>query len=227
MGFYSNVLMPWFMDRSMANPAFVPHRQAVLAGVSGEVLEIGFGSGTNLPYYPESVTRLTTVDVNPGLNAIAQRRLSASPLTVENWVLNGECLPMAEASFDYVASTYTLCSIARIHEALAEIYRVLKPGGKFVFLEHGLSDRPGVQRWQHRLTPLNKALADGCHQNRNIQQLVEAHFDHVALERFGDDAMGFLGQIYYKGTATKAASVHFSTLHTSQQVSKTLAAQIH
>jgi ubiquinone/menaquinone biosynthesis C-methylase UbiE len=227
MGFYSNVLMPWFMDRGMANPAYAPHRREMLAGVSGEVLEIGFGSGINLPYYPDPVTKLTTVDVNPGLNAIAQRRLAASPLTVENWVLNGECLPMADASFDYVVSTYTLCSIARVHEALQEIYRVLKPGGKFVFLEHGLSDRPGVQRWQHRLTPLNKALADGCHQNRNIQQLVEAHFDHVALERFADDAMGFMGQIYYKGTATKAASAYFSYLHTSQQVSEALAVQSH
>ncbi len=80
--------MPWFMDRSMANPAFAPHRQAVLAGVSREVLEIGFGSSINLPDYPDLVTKLTTVDLNPGLNVIAQRRLATSPLTVENWVLN-------------------------------------------------------------------------------------------------------------------------------------------
>ncbi|AZB73294.1 class I SAM-dependent methyltransferase [Synechococcus elongatus] len=203
MGFYSNVLLPWLMDRSMADPALVPHRREILANVSGNVLEVGFGSGINLPYYPEAVTQLTTVDINPGLNAIAQHRIAASPLTVSNQVLNGESLPMATAGFDYVVSTYTLCSIAQVHEALSEIARVLKPGGQFVFLEHGLSDRPNVQRWQHRLTPLNKLLADGCHQNRNIQQLIEAHFEQVTLERFADESMRFMGQIYYKGTATK------------------------
>jgi ubiquinone/menaquinone biosynthesis C-methylase UbiE len=221
MGFYSNVLLPRLMDRSMASAAHVPHRRAVLAEVSGEVLEVGFGSGVNLSYYPDHLQKLTTVDVNPGMNAIAQRRIADSPITVENWVLNGECLPFANASFDYVVSTYTLCSIAQVHQSLQEIYRVLKPGGKFVFLEHGLSDRPGVQRWQHRLTPLNKALADGCHMDRNIQELIVPHFDYVTVERFPDEQMKFMGQIFYKGTAVKAASPDLCSLHTEQQVFET------
>lgn len=113
MGFYSNVLLSWLMDRSMADPALVPHQREILANVSGNVLEVGFGSAINLPYYPETVTQLTTVDINPGLNAIAQRRIAASPLPVNNQVLNGESLAMDTASFDYVVSAYTLCTLPK------------------------------------------------------------------------------------------------------------------
>jgi ubiquinone/menaquinone biosynthesis C-methylase UbiE len=215
MGLYSTVLLPRLMDLSMSNAAFVPHRQALLSRVEGEVLEIGFGSGVNLPYYPKQVRKLTTVDVNPGMNAIARRRIAASSITVDNRVLNGERLPMLDDQFDYVVSTYTLCSIEQVHLALDDIYRVLKPGGRFLFLEHGLSDRPGVQRWQHRLTPLNKVLADGCHLNRNIPQIVNAHFDHVDCESFPDVQMGMMGHIYYKGVAMKANSSEHCQLHTN------------
>lgn len=187
----------------MSNPRFTPYREAVLAEVEGDVLEIGFGTGLNLAYYPHQVHKITTVDPNPGMNAIAQKRIAASKIPVENRVLNGESLPFADQSFDYGVSTWTLCSIARVENALAEIYRVLKPGGKFVFIEHGLSADPNVQVWQNRLNPIQKVIGDGCHLNRNIQALVEGHFDQVTVERFVPEGLPALAATFYKGVATK------------------------
>ncbi len=110
---------------------------------------------------------------------------------------------MANHSFDSVVSTWTLCSIAKVEQALQEIYRVLKPGGKFFFIEHGLSNKPTVQVWQNRLTPLQKMIADGCHLNRHIQALVENQFDHVTLEQFNLDHLPELIGYTYKGIAVK------------------------
>jgi ubiquinone/menaquinone biosynthesis C-methylase UbiE len=214
MGFYSNVILPRFMDRSMASPELAPHRQAILAEVEGEILEIGFGSGVNLSYYPHHVEKITTIDANPGMNALALRRIATSGMNVENRVLNGETLPFPDNRFDYVVSTYTLCSIAQVDQALGEIYRVLKPGGKFVFAEHGLSDKPGAQLIQQGFTPISRLLADNCHANRNIQKLVEAHFDYIAIDRAAHSKMPQFGHIFYRGTAVKAASPHFCRLHT-------------
>jgi ubiquinone/menaquinone biosynthesis C-methylase UbiE len=188
----------------MSTPELSKFRQEILANIDGEVLEIGFGTGLNLPFYPDSVRKLTTVDVNPGMNALAQKRLSTSRLNVEQQVLNGEKLPMAANTFDHVVSTWTLCSIAQADNALAEIYRVLKPGGTFIFIEHGLSDIPKIQVWQNRLTPFQKVIGDGCHLNRNIQLLIEKHFDKVELERFIMKNLPAIAAYTYKGTATKA-----------------------
>jgi ubiquinone/menaquinone biosynthesis C-methylase UbiE len=203
MGFYSQVILPRLLDLSMSSPALTRYRSEILADVQGEVLEIGFGTGLNLKHYPPQVERITTIDVNSGMNAIAQRRIADSKIQVNHRVLNGESLPMADSTFDYVVSTWTLCSIAKVDQALQEIYRVLKPGGKFVFVEHGLSDRPNVQVWQNRLTPIQKRLADGCHLNRNIQMLIECQFKHVELEQFVMDQLPAVFAHTYKGVATK------------------------
>jgi ubiquinone/menaquinone biosynthesis C-methylase UbiE len=203
MGFYSQVIFPRLLDLSMSAPELSKFRQELLANLDGEILEVGFGTGLNLPFYPNSVQKLTTVDINPGMNALAKKRLAASPINIEQQVLNGEKLPMANNTFDHVVSTWTLCSIAKVDNALAEIYRVLKPGGTFVFIEHGLSDRLKTQVWQNRLTPLQKVIGDGCHLNRNIQALVEKHFDTIDLERFVMKNLPATIAYTYKGTATK------------------------
>lgn len=177
----------------------------MLADVTGEVLEIGFGTGLNLAYYPCSIHKITTIDVNPGMNALANKRISDSDIIVEQLLLSSENLPMPDNTFDSVVSTWTLCSIANVQQALQEVYRVLKPGGRFFFVEHGLSDKPSVQVWQHRLTPIQKVVADGCHLNRDIQKLVEQRFDHVELKQFTPENFSDLIAHLYFGCATKKA----------------------
>ena len=187
----------------MSGKTFAHYRRQVLANVQGEVLEIGFGTGLNLPYYSDRVTKITTVDANAGANALAQKRIRASSIAIDNQVLNGEHLPMADNNFDSVVSTWTLCSIANVEQALHEIHRVLKPGGRFFFIEHGLSNEATVQRWQNRLTPLQKVIADGCHLNRNMQQLVQQQFASVTLETFYATQMPKAFGYFYQGIATK------------------------
>ncbi|MBF2004540.1 MAG: class I SAM-dependent methyltransferase [Chlorogloeopsis fritschii C42_A2020_084] len=203
MGFYSQRILPYLIDWSLSDSSLAKYRQEVLAGVTGEVLEIGFGTGLNLSYYPEDIHKIITVDDNPGVQRLAQKRIQTSSITVDHRVLNGENLPMADNTFDSVVSTWTLCSIENVEQALREIYRVLKPGGKFFFVEHGLSNEPEIQVWQNRLTPLQKRIAGGCHFNRNIRQLIESQFDIVSLEEFYAEKTPKIMGYFYKGVATK------------------------
>lgn len=203
MGLYSNLIFPHILDAVMSGEPCPQYRQSVLSHVSGSVLEIGFGTGLNLPYYPNSVQKLTVVDPNPGANAIAQKRIAASPIDVDVHVISGESLPFAAASFDTVVSTWTLCSIPNIHQALSEIYRVLKSGGRFCFVEHGLSQEAAVQIWQNRLNPLQKVIGDGCNLNRNIADLVNQQFDRVEMEQdYAEGLPKFIGYTY-EGVAWK------------------------
>ena len=142
--------------------------------------------------------------MNPGIHKLAQKRIQTSAIAVDHHILNGECLPMAEETFDSVVSTFTLCSITNVEPALKEIYRVLKPGGQFFFVEHGLSNEPEVQVWQHRLTPIQKVIADGCHLDRNIRQLVENQFDTLTVEEFYAENFPKMMAYFYQGVATKA-----------------------
>jgi ubiquinone/menaquinone biosynthesis C-methylase UbiE len=203
MGFYSQRILPYLIDWSLSDSSLAKYRQEVLAGVKGEVLEIGFGTGLNLSYYPEDIHKIITVDDNPGVQRLAQKRIQTSSITVDHRVLNGENLPMADNTFDSVVSTWTLCSIENVEQALKEIYRVLKPEGKFFFVEHGLSNEPEIQVWQNRLTPLQKRIAGGCHFNRNIRQLIESQFDIVSLEEFYTEKTPKIMGYFYKGVATK------------------------
>ena len=203
MGFYSQVILPQCLDWAMSDPSLAQYRDDVLAEVTGNVLEIGFGTGLNLSHYPQHLEKLTTIDANPGMNRIAKKRIQNSFIKVDHQVLNGESLPMADGSFDSVVSTWTLCSIAKVDRAIQEIYRVLKPGGRFYFIEHGLSNEPKIQVWQNRLTPLQKLIADGCHFNRNIQQIVEKQFNNLTIEQFYDHKLPKIGGYMYKGVATK------------------------
>lgn len=204
MGLYSNVIFPWVMNWLMSGEPFDSTRAALLNGVSGKVLEIGFGSGLNLPHYPRDLAELTAIDPNTGMRRYAEPRIRQSAIRVERCELSSEALPMADASYDTVVSTWTLCSIEHVEQALSEVYRVLKPGGRFVFLEHGLSDDPGIQRWQQRLNPVQKLIGDGCNLNRDIRALLEqAGFSSLKLENFYMEKTPRLLGYMYRGEALK------------------------
>jgi ubiquinone/menaquinone biosynthesis C-methylase UbiE len=167
-------------------------------------VEIGFGTGLNLPYYPQRVGKLTTVDPNPGMHRLAQKRIKRMAIEVDQRLLSGERLPFEEGTFDCAVSTFTLCSIEGVGQAVAEIHRVLKPGGRFLFLEHGLSPEPRVQKWQRRLNWLQVRLANGCHLERNMKELVAAQpFSSVEVEEFYLERTPKTHGYMYRGTATK------------------------
>lgn len=161
-------------------------RAQALGAVSGRVLEIGFGSGLNLPHYPRSgVESLTAVEPNGTAIRIARGRIDAAPFPVETIGLRGEEIPCDDDSFDVVVSTFTLCTIPDVEAALAQVRRVLKPGGRFLFLEHGHAPDPGVERWQRRLEPTQRRLFGGCHLTRRIDALVAgAGFEVSGLDRY-------------------------------------------
>ncbi len=203
MGIYSNLIFPRLLDLSMSSNNLMDLRRDLLATVEGDVLEIGFGTGLNLSCYPETVQKITAIDPNPGMNRLAKKRSTKARVSVEIKQLNGENLPFAAQTFDSVVSTWTLCSIPLVEQALAEVYRVLKPEGRFFFIEHGLSPEKSVQVWQNRLNPLQNRLADGCNLNRDMEQLItQANFSLVQLEKFyGEEIPKTLGY-FYKGIAT-------------------------
>ncbi len=202
MSFYSRHVFPYLLDWLMSQAAFTQARGELLADIHGEVLEIGFGTGLNLDHYPATVTTLTSVDVNPGVHRLAAKRLQKYPRPVRFALVSGERLPMPDASFDAVVSTWTLCSIPDVESALREVKRVLKPGGKFYFVEHGLSPDPAVAKWQHRLTPLQKIIADGCHLDRDHLTLITAAgLSVVSKRQFQAEGLPTVGAFMTLGVA--------------------------
>lgn len=173
MGLYSNVIIPFFYDSSMDSKQINKGRKSILSKITEEeILEIGFGTGINLKFYPENVKKIIGIDVNSGMLKQSKKKISDNERTIELQEQSGESLPFPNNTINAVLSTYTLCSIKEINLALKEIYRVLKPGGKYYFLEHGLADNPKTQKWQHRLNPIQKIWADGCNLNRDMKTLI-------------------------------------------------------
>ncbi|MGH9038339.1 MAG: class I SAM-dependent methyltransferase [Acidimicrobiia bacterium] len=172
MGFYDEQVLPRLVDVALSGKQFSEKRARVAARLEGDVLEVGFGSGRNVPHYPAEVKRVLAVDPAVVGRQLAGRRVAASPVVVEYIGLDGQDLPVEDGSVDHVLTTWTLCTIPDVPRALAEIRRVLRPGGGLHFLEHGRSSDPKVVRWQDRLTPLQRKVAGGCHLNRPIDQLV-------------------------------------------------------
>jgi ubiquinone/menaquinone biosynthesis C-methylase UbiE len=164
---------------------FADHRRKALARASGRVLEIGGGTGFNLRYYPQEVEELVVTEPAPGMLERARRRLSETNVPVTTLEAAAEQLPFEDASFDTVVSTLVLCSVDDVDRSLAEIHRVLRPGGQLIFLEHVRSDDPRVAKWQDRLERPWMVVADGCHPNRaTLEHIEAAPFDVVEVERF-------------------------------------------
>ena len=201
---YARACLPRILDWALDRETLAAHRQRQLESAYGKVIEIGFGTGLNVPWYPSAVEHLTVVDSNPGMTRLAHERIVGFPLVVEHRVVTAERLPMMKDTFDCAVSTLTLCSISDVAQALKEVYRVLKSGGRFLFLEHGLSHDPKVERWQHRLTPLSKVLGDGCHLNRDIPTLIKRHsFVLDTLETGYLEKAPKVSGFLYRGIASK------------------------
>jgi ubiquinone/menaquinone biosynthesis C-methylase UbiE len=174
MGLYDRFILPRLLDLVMRSNRLERYRQRAIAAARGLVLEIGVGSGLNLALYGAAVERLCAIDPAPALLRLARARAGDALIPVSLVRVSGEHLPFADAVFDTVVTTWTLCSIADPIAALSEARRVLKPGGCLVFVEHGLSPEPRVARFQHGLTPCWKHIAGGCHLDRKIDDLLRA-----------------------------------------------------
>jgi SAM-dependent methyltransferase len=205
MGFYEEQVFPRGLNIAMGNKALHPVRRRVCAGLRGEVLEIGFGTGRNLPYLPPGVEVVRGVEPSGVGVRLARKRIAASPVPVELDGLDGQSLPFPDASADSALSTLSLCTIPDAVAAVREVRRVLRPGGTLHFVEHGRADDPAVRRWQDRLNGLQQRLGCGCNLNRDIVGILEAGGMRVTtLERYYNKGepkfIGFL----YEGVATAA-----------------------
>ncbi len=185
MAWWRERVLPRLIDRFLANDEVAALRQRVCGGVSGDVLEIGFGSGLNLPHYPAAVAGVWAVEPTDVAWRLAEPRISASGLRVERAGLDGARLDLPDKRYDAVVSTFTMCTIPDLVGALGEIRRVLRPGGAVHFVEHGLSAEPRIAKWQNRLQPAYGPVAGGCHLNRPIADLVRrSGLDIAELDTF-------------------------------------------
>ena len=203
MGWYEDRVLPRVVDVALRGKQFDRLRARVASGLDGEVLEVGFGSGRNVPHYPASVRRVRAVDPATLGRDLAADRVAASPVPVEFVGLDGEALPLDDASVDHVLTTWTLCTIPAVDRALDEMRRVLRPGGTLRFVEHGRSPDAGVARWQDRLTPIQRRVFGGCHLNRPIDRMLAgAGLAITQLDTYylpGPKPFGYM----YEGAATK------------------------
>jgi SAM-dependent methyltransferase len=173
MGVYGERVLPRMLDFLGGMKAIEPVRRRVCEGLAGDVVEIGFGSGLNIPFYPAAVTRVDAVEPADLAWKLAGKRVTTTSIPVQRSGLDGQSLPFADDSYDAALSTLTLCTIPDVAAALGELRRVLKPGGTLHFVEHGLAPDESVRRWQHRVEPIQKRLLGGCHLTRPIVDLLE------------------------------------------------------
>jgi ubiquinone/menaquinone biosynthesis C-methylase UbiE len=174
MGLWTERVVPWCIELCCGSKAIAGEREKALAGLSGTVLEIGFGSGLNVPLYPAAVARVLAVDPSERARRIGSKRIAASRCPIETVGLDAESIRLDAGSADHALSTFTLCTIPDARRALLEVKRILRPGGRLFFLEHGRAPDPGVARWQDRLNGVQRAIAGGCNINRAIPELLEA-----------------------------------------------------
>ncbi len=208
MGIYSKVIIPFFYDFSMDTEQINEGRKSILSRIEEDsVVEIGIGTGINIKFYPDNVKQIIGIDQNEGMLQHAKNKLNSTKIKVHLIHQSSEQLPFDENSVDAVLSTYTLCSIKNVEKALKEIFRVLKQGGKYYFLEHGLADKPITQRLQQILNPVQKVWADGCNLNRDIKALVQnSGFKIVELKNYYMKRDPKIVGYMYEGIATKESS---------------------
>ena len=201
---YKHKIFPVILDQVMQFDSLMEARQRLLSHVSGHVVEVGFGTGLNLPFYGAGVLSLTAVDPNQGMNRLAEPRIAQVQFPVTHRQISAEKMPFESDSVDAVVSTWTLCSIPDVNAALAEIRRILKPTGTFYLVEHGLSPNRQLATWQNRLTPVQKVIADGCHLNRDMKKIVaQAGFEWIECEHFNAQKLPHLFSWMTLGQAKK------------------------
>jgi SAM-dependent methyltransferase len=204
VGWYADRVLPRLIDRSLGERTTGPLRQRVCAGLVGEVLELGFGSGLNLPHYPAAVTGVAAVEPSDTAWRLAADRVAAATVPVRRSDVDGQALSAVDGSFDCALSSWTLCTIPDAAAALAEVRRVLRPGGTLHFVEHGLAPDERVRRWQRRLEPVQKRLLGGCHLTRPIVELITAAgFRVTAVEAFYEPGAPKAVAAFSLGTATR------------------------
>ncbi|MFC5909975.1 class I SAM-dependent methyltransferase [Streptacidiphilus monticola] len=187
MGVYAEKVVPHVINFACGMKVTRPHRARVCEDLTGEVIELGFGSGHNVPYYPDTVTRVTAIEPSDVGWRLSEQRRRQSHVPIARGGLDGQSLPYPDGSFDSALSTWTLCTIPDPHAALLELRRVLKPGGEFHFLEHGLAPAGDVRirAWQHRLEPMQIHLFAGCHLTRPVQDMLrDAGFEILTVDVF-------------------------------------------
>jgi ubiquinone/menaquinone biosynthesis C-methylase UbiE len=205
MGLYQDQLLPRFQDKVMDRKSAREARSRVCAGLVGDVIEVGFGTGLNAPHYPAGVTKVVAIEPSKVCMRLAQPRIARSSVTVELGGLTGEHLDLPSDQFDAALSTWTLCTIPNLEAALGELRRVLKPGGVFHFVEHGHAPDASVARWQARFEPVNKRLAGGCHLTRRIPEVIKSagfRLEHVDSYYFKGEPKPF--GYTFEGHAVKA-----------------------
>jgi ubiquinone/menaquinone biosynthesis C-methylase UbiE len=200
MGIYGEHILPRIINAACGTKGVEPLRRRVCEGLEGEVVEIGFGSGLNVPFYPAAVTRVAAVEPADLGWKLADTRVRATSVPVVRSGLDGQSLPFEDDSYDAALSTWTLCTVPDSVGALRELRRVLKPGGTLHFLEHGLAPDERVRRWQHRLEPAQKRLFGGCHLTRPIVELLrtagftitdlDVFYEKGAPKPMGADSLG-------------------------------------
>lgn len=204
MGLYRDEVLPRITNFLLAGREFRRIRERVASQLSGDVLEVGFGSGLNVPYYPPAVTRVFAVDPAKVGRKLAATRVATSPVAVDYIGLEGENLPLDSESVDHVLITWTMCTIPAVDQALGEMHRVLRHGGQLHFAEHGLSPDPRVATWQDRLNLIQRRWAGGCNLNRAITPLVTAAgFEMTRIENYYIKGPKFVSYMY-EGRAAKS-----------------------
>ena len=183
MGFYDDKILPRVINLACGSKPTTKQREKIVPLAAGDVLEIGFGSGLNVPYYDtQKVRKIFGLEPSEGMRRLAAERVSASSLDIEFIDLPGEEIPLEDASVDTVLMTYTLCTIPNVGAALEGMRRVLKPGGKLLFCEHGKAPDESVHRWQNKLNPAWSKVAGGCNMNRDIPALIEASGFRISMD---------------------------------------------